>query len=84
MQLADVTQRMLERYEDALARLASEAEEQRSAARFNRCLLEAAVVAGIAEELPADLLDLLPWQIVAYSEELAAHIAAAKAPPDPN
>ena len=84
MRLVDVTQRRLERYEEARVRIASEADEQHSVARFNRCLLEAAVVAGIAEELPADLLDLLPWQIVAYSEELAAHIAAAKAPPDPN
>jgi hypothetical protein len=84
MQLADVTQRMLERYEDALVRLASEAEEQRSAARFNRCILEAAQVAGMTEGLPEDLLELTPRQIAQYSAEVRAHVEAAKAPADPN
>jgi hypothetical protein len=84
MRLEPVTQRMLERYEEARYAEAQAAEEQHSVARFNRCILTAAHVAGIAVELPDDLADLLPWEIEAYSKDVIEHIAAAKAPPDPN
>lgn len=84
MKLLPVTQRALERYEERRHEEAQAAEQQHSVARLNRCLLTAARDAEIATELPDDLLDLTPWQVETFAKELLAHIAAAKAPPDPN
>jgi hypothetical protein len=84
MKLLPVTQRGLECYEERRYEESQAAEEQHSTARFNRCLLTAARAAGFAAELPEDLTDLLPWQVEDYSKQIIAHVAAAKAPPDPN
>ena len=78
MQLLEVTQRTLEAYE---TRLLAKGEETRSAAAFNRILIECATEAGIAAGLPADLGALKPWQVAEWSLEINAHISAAKSPP---
>ena len=84
MKLLPVTQRGLECYEERRYEESQAAEEQHSVARFNRCLVTAARDAGFATELPEDLADLLPWEIVEFSKQINAHVDAAKAPPDPN
>ena len=84
MKLVEITQRMLEKYEELLSVIGEEAEEQHSVARWNRCMLEAAIKSEMAEDLPDDLLDLKVWQIKEYSADILQHVAEAKAPPDPN
>ena len=78
MNLLEVTQRTLEAYEKALL---DKGKEVRSAAEFNRIVIEAAQVAGIVTGLPADLGNEKPWRIEKWTLAIAAHIAAAKQPP---
>ena len=81
MKLHDVTQRMLEKYEDGLVGTPTDG---MSVSHFNRLLIELARDAGIADGLPADLEDCKPYEISGWTLEIAQHVAAAKAPPDPN
>lgn len=74
MQLNEVTQGKLETYEEMLLR---NGDDIKSVARFNRLIIEAARDAGIAGA-PADLTNLKPGQIVAWTQEIIAHIAAAR------
>ena len=78
MKLYEVTQRKLEQYEAALI---EKGEESRSAAFFNRVVIEAAVDAGIAEINSKTLPDQKPWQVAQWTREILAHVAAAKEPP---
>ena len=78
---------MLEKYEQELHDLGEKAEQQHSVARYNRCIVDAAVrteLATMDDDTPEDLADVPVWQIRQWSIEIVAHIAAAKAPPDPN
>ena len=87
MKLHEVTQRMLEKYEQALHDNAEKAEELHSVARYNRCIIESAIKTGMAEmedDFPTDLLDVPVWKVQELSLEIVKHVAAAKAPPDPN
>ena len=81
MKLHDVTQRMLEKYEDGLVGTSTDG---MSVSHFNRLLIELAQEAGIADGLPAELGDCKPHEISKWTLEIAQHVAAAKAPPDPN
>lgn len=81
MKLKDVTQRALEAYEEHLI---DERNEGLSVARFNRIVIEAAREAGFAEDLPDDLLACKPYEVAELTQEILSHVAAAKAPPDPN
>ena len=78
MELLEVTQGKLEAYEEALL---TQGEGVKSAAKFNRVVLEAARDAGIAAGLPDDLAALKPYQIPQWTEDIVKHIAAAKQPP---
>lgn len=85
MKLIEVTQRMLEAYDTRLVEVRqSDAFDVMPVSRFNRIVIEAARDAGIATALPDDLLDCKPSEVVALTQEIVAHIDAAKAPPDPN
>ena len=85
MKLHEVTQRMLEAYDARLVEVRQSDEfDAMPVSRFNRVIIEAARDAGIADELPEELLDCAPGQIIALTQEIVAHIGAAKAPPDPN
>lgn len=77
MRLNEVTQRRLEVYERGLAK---RAEGEKSAAAFNRIIVDAAREAGIAEELPDDLLDLSPRAVTALTKQVLAHVNKAKEP----
>jgi len=81
MKLTDVTQGALEVYE---THLLDERNDQLSAAKFNRIIIEAAVDAGFAKDVPKDLKALAPYEVRQMTTDIAAHVAAAKAPPDPN
>ena len=81
MKLHEITQRMLETYEDGLV---STETDGMSVTHFNRLLIELAKTSGIAGELPDDLGDCKPSEISAWTLEIVKHVAAAKAPPDPN
>jgi len=81
MKLHEVTQRMLEKYEDGLVGTPTDG---LSVSHFNRLLIELARDAGIADGLPDDLEDCKPFEIAQWTLEIVKHIAAAKAPPDPN
>jgi hypothetical protein len=75
--LNEVTQRRLEIYQERFLELV---ENVKSAARWNRSVIEAAGEAGIASGLPADLLDLPPRQVKALTERIQAHISKAQEP----
>lgn len=77
---------MLEKYEEALSKLGTAAEEQHSVSRYNRCIIDAALEAGIAEDVVAgdEMLELPIWQIREHSKAILDHVKAAKAPPAPN
>lgn len=81
MKLNEVTQGALEAYEGILL---GEGSDRMSAARFNRIVILAALDAGFAEDTPADLMACKPYEIKEMTRDILAHIAAAKAPPDPN
>ena len=78
MKLHEVTQGKLEAYEEAIL---GAGDSVKSAARFNRLILEAARDAGIVSGLPDNLADLKPWQIPEWTEAIVDHITAAKRPP---
>ena len=77
MNLNEVTQRKLERYQESYL---EKGEGQRSVAAFNRIIIEAAVEAGIAEGVPDDLGDLSPRAVKAMTERIAEHIKTATDP----
>ena len=77
MNLNEVTQRKLERYQESYL---AKGEGQRSVAAFNRIIIEAAVEAGIAEGVPDDVGDLSPRAVKAMTERVAAHVKAALEP----
>ena len=81
MKLHEITQRMLEKYEDGLV---STSTDGLSVSHFNRLLIELARDAGIADGLPDDLEECKPYEISKWTLEIAQHVVAAKAPPDPN
>ena len=81
MKLHDVTQRMLEKYEDGLVATPTEG---MSVSHFNRLLIELARDAGIVDGLPDDLGDCKPGDVIKWTSDIVKHVAAAKAPPDPN
>ena len=81
MKLVEITQRMLEKYEDGL--VATELEGL-SVSHFNRLLIELARDAGIATDLPDDLGECVPREITAWTKEISQHVQEAKAPVDPN
>lgn len=77
MHLNEITQRRLEAYQEALVELG---EGAKSGASFNRIVVESAVRAGIAEQVPDALLDMTPRAVIALTEKVIAHIKAATAP----
>ena len=77
MNLNEVTQRRLEKYQEKLLELN---ETVKSAAAFNRILIEAAVYGGIADGVPDDLGDLTPRKVRDMSERIASHVKAALEP----
>ena len=77
MILNDVTQRRLEKYE---ALLLEKGEEVRSAAAFNRIIVEAALESGIADSVPEDLLDMAPRDVRALTVRVRDLITAAREP----
>ena len=83
MKLHDVTQRMLEKYEDGKVKALSEVPNL-SVKHFNRLLIDIAVEAGIASDIPSDMDNCKPYEIMKLTEDLVTHIIAAQAPPDPN
>lgn len=85
MRLYEITQRMLEAYDARIVKVRqSDDFEAMPVSRFNRLLIEAARDAGIAADLPEDLLDCKPSEVIALTQRVVEHIAAAKAPADPN
>ena len=83
MKLHDVTQRMLEKYEDGKIEALAETAHL-SIKHYNRILIDIAVEAGIASDVPKDMDNCKPYEITKLNEDLVAHINAAQAPPDPN
>jgi hypothetical protein len=81
MKLVEITQRMLEQYEDAL--VGTEVDNM-SVTHFNRLLIEAAKDAGIADDLPDDLGDCKPRDIREWTQQIIEHVREAKEPTDPN
>lgn len=81
MKLVEITQRMLERYEDGLVTTELEG---LSVTHFNRLLIDLARDAGIVDGLPDDLGDCLPREITMWTKEINQHVQEAKAPVDPN
>ena len=81
MKLLEITQRMLESYEDGLVAVELEG---LSVTHFNRTLIELARDAGIAVDLPDDLGDCKPYEIVEWTRAINQHVREAKEPPDPN
>ena len=79
MQLQEVTQRRYERYQEKLISL-SDAYKGRSAAAYNRIVIEAAAEAGIATGTPADLGDLSPRTVQELTARILAHIREAVEP----
>jgi hypothetical protein len=77
MILNEVTQRRLERYQESLT---EKGQEVRAAAAYNRIVIEAAVVAGIAEDTPDDLLDCSPRAVEALTKRVLEHIREAVEP----
>ena len=77
MNLNEVTQRRLERYQDGII---ERGESVKSAAVYNRIIVEAAVAAGIAEDVPADLGDLSPRTVKALTARVLEHIRLALEP----
>lgn len=79
MMLNEVTQRRLERYQEALT---EKGQEVRAAAAYNRIVIEAAVVAGIAEGAPStdDMLDGSPRAVEALTNRVLEHIREAVEP----
>jgi hypothetical protein len=75
--LNEVTQRRLERYQEHFLEAAKDA---KSAAKYNRIIIEAAVAAGIAEGVPADVGDLPPRVVKDMTTKILEHVAAAEAP----
>ena len=86
MQLKEITQLMLEEFEEALSKFGAAAEQKNSVARYNRCILDAATESGMAEGLPSGdaLLDLPVWEIRQHTRAINEHVQVAKAPPSPN
>ena len=81
MKLVEITQRMLEKYEDGLVGVELEG---LSVTHFNRVLIDLAKDAGIATELPDDLGDCKPYEIKSMTVEISQHVSEAKESPDPN
>lgn len=77
MNLNEITQRRLEHYQEALVDLS---EGVKSAAKFNRLIIEAAASAGIAEGVPADLADLSPREVTALTKRIQEHLRKALEP----
>ncbi|MBD3354318.1 MAG: hypothetical protein GF364_22740 [Candidatus Lokiarchaeota archaeon] len=77
MKLNEVTQRRLECYQERLIELG---ENTRSAAAFNRIVIESAVDAGIAEATPDDLGNLSPRAVHEMTKRVLEHIKEAQAP----
>jgi len=77
MTLNEVTQRRLERYQEHIL---VAGEQVKSAAAYNRIIVEAAVGAGIAEGVPADLLDLSPRTVAELTERVITHVREALEP----
>lgn len=78
MKLHEVTQRKLEAYEKQAF---VDTDEVRSVAKFNRIIVEAAVAAGIAEIDSKNVMDEPPYKIIQWTQEILAHVKAAKEPP---
>ena len=83
MKLLPITQRMLEKYEDAKT-AALQDSDGLSMVHYNRMLVDFAVEAGFALDVPKNLDELYPYEVIKLTEEIVLHVAAAKAPPDPN
>ena len=83
MKLLPITQRMLEIYEDAKVESLQNADNL-SVVHFNRMLIDFAVEAGFALDVPKNLDELYPYEVIKLTEEIVKHVAVAKAPPDPN
>ena len=81
MKLLEITQGMLEKYEDGLVSIDL---EELSVTHFNRLLLDLALEAGIVDGLPDDLGACKPYEITEWTRQIADHVREAKAPPDPN
>jgi len=81
MQLQEVTQRRYERYQENLIAL-SEIYQGKAAAAFNRIVIEAAAMAGIAEGVPEPeaLGDLSPRAVEALTRRILAHVREATEP----
>jgi hypothetical protein len=75
--LNEVTQRRLERYQESLIDLGAGV---KSAAAYNRIIIEAAVGAGIADGVPADLGDLPPRSVTALTKRILEHVNKALEP----
>ena len=69
---------MLETYQETLIELG---EKARSAAAFNRIVIEAAARAGFASDVPEDLLGMPPYEIKRLSERIIEHVNEATRPP---
>ena len=83
MKLIPITQGMLEKYEDAKVQALQDADKM-SVTHYNRLLIEFAIEAGFALDAPRNLTELYPPEVAKLTEEIIAHVNAAKAPPDPN
>jgi len=83
MKLHEITQRMLEKYEDGLVDIDLETNKM-SVTRYNRILIDLALEAEIISGLPDDLGDCKPYEIREWTIAINTHVLEAKAPPDPN
>ena len=81
MKLVEITHGMLEQYEEGLV---TTEVEGLSVTHFNRLLIELAKDAGMAIDLPDDMLNCKPSEIQKWTLEITKHVLEAKAPVDPN
>ena len=85
MKLHEITQRMLEKYEDGLVLIGEGLEANPiSVTSYKHLLIDLAIDAEIVSGLPDDLGDCKPYEIREWTIAIKAHVLEAKAPPDPN
>ena len=77
MRLKEVTQRKLECYQRELL---ERGDGIRAAATYNRIVIEAAAVSGIAEGAPDDVGDLSPRAVREMTERILKHVLEAQQP----
>lgn len=78
MKLNHVTAGRLEDYEERLLELT---EDVRSASKYSRLLLEAAVHGGVIEDIPENLRECDPFQITEWAAEVVKHVNKSKQRP---